>query len=513
MTEQSRRLCVALALLGGACGSRAVPQTKPDGGGDAAGDASDGAASTSHPDFTSGTRLRARSWTAGGETLGVDTLAGPLDQIWYDQQLGVPCTFVTSDRGVWCEPVPSFLDPARASFPVIGFAEAACGGDRVISGPIGGPRGAWRDAYCAGKRYARLLERQEGLIVVSTYEVGAALSGTSWYMQPLDLPDECSAVDVVQPSDFRRVARKATVADFVSARREKIPSGRRLSPIMIVADDGARQRVAWHDEELNVGCNVAPSGDGKMRCLPTAGGALVLPGFFAEGCKLILAVPTTEGVKEGDLVKAAQTAPGISLDAYYRLGAAAKKIYEIAADGACVESIFFTGAYPLIDELPVSRMDEFTSTSRDVNGLRATTLVDAEGTVDRSTFTLTDVSTGVRCMLAPTSDGRTRCLPDTTVNLRYADATCPAASPVVSNAPGAPAPTHAMRWKGDVCSGGFDVVAVGAAIPSPEKTYDTDPYGSGCVLNPFATPGILSYHSVGQPLPLDAFPAVELVTE
>jgi hypothetical protein len=32
-------------------------------------------------------------------------------------------------------------------------------------------------------------------------------------------------------------------------------------------------------------------------------------------------------------------------------------------------------------------------------------------------------------------------------------------------------------------------------------------------LNPFARPDTLSYYALGQPVALDAFPAVELVTE
>jgi hypothetical protein len=511
------RFGVTLALLVGACGGRAAPPTQVDGGDDASSDAStdaaDGAAATNHPDFTSGTRLRARTWVSDGVTVGIETSATSMDQVWYDQQLGVPCTFVTRGDGARCEPVPSYLDPAGGGFPVFGFADALCGSERVVTGPVGSAFGPWRAAYCAEKRYARILEPAGDAIETNSYEVGPALTGAAWYMKPLDQPDACFPVDIVPPADFRRTARKTTPTDFVGAHLETIRSGRRLSPIMLVADDGTRQRVGWHDEDLNFDCSARPSEGGKTRCLPNAGSAFVLPGFFSEDCKLTLAIPDNAGAKAGDLVKPVQAAPGIRLDAYYRLGAAAKKIYERSENGECVESIFFAGAYPLIDEVLSSRMDELTLRSTVVGRFLTTSLVDAEGTVDRSTFTLFEASSNTSCAFAPTSDGKTRCLPSTALNIRYGDAACTPSAPLVSVPPGGPSPDLAIRWKGDVCSGGYELASIGSAVAGPDKTYDTNAYGVGCYLNPFATPGTLSYFALGQPVSPDLFPAVELVTE
>lgn len=462
----------------------------------------------------SGTRLRARTWVTddGARWLDrTDSGGGPVGgQIWTDTQLGVPCTFQQLPSGDFaCFPVATFGDPGVGGLPVRGYADADCT-QRIAFGPTTAAP-ASRDAYCAGKTYAVVIEVQPGVATHPMYSAGKPATLTTWYQRPLDAND-CVATPAPAGVQIVPLGQKVAPADVVVGHVERVPTGRRLSYLQIVAADGSREQIGWYDTVNQVECSVTASADGPARCVPAAEEAFFLGQFGDAACTKPL-VYFSDETNVPSIVRPTSNAPQGVKDGYYRVGAAATTAYEMK-DGQCVANDTPAKFFHVAEEIPVTTtFDAFTDVDLSPTGARLSlpARADGEGAIDLAPATIMDRTAMAACNLAPTSDGKMRCLPET-LQKRYSNATCDSA-PFVSNY-GATSPRYASGWMGDFCTGGVGLFEIGAAVSTPADVYDTDAQGQGCARNPFASGSRdLTFSAVGDTVSPSTFAEAKLVVE
>jgi hypothetical protein len=520
MSSRSGGVAVCLVALSACTGGSQASDAGPRGDGDAAADAvdggsdGDGGAMTIFPAATkNGTRLRARTWVTedGTRRRDVSNTGSPF---WSDNQLGVPCTFQSLPSGEFaCFPVATFGDPAVSFLPVQGFADAACT-QRIAFGPgtaSGSAAQASRDAYCVGKAYAFAIELQSGTATSPLYATGQPLALTTWYQRQLGT-DNCVATPTPTGVKVVPLGQKVSTADLVVGHVERVPTGHRLSYLQIVADDGTRERIGWYDTVTNLECTVTPLKQGPARCVPAAEKAFLFPGGFGDAACTKALVYIADETMVPSIVQPDSSSLQAAQDSYYRVGGPSPDTYQMQ-DGKCVKTDTPANFFHFAEEIPLTTFDAFTDIDLSPTGARlgVAARADGEGAIDLAPATIMDGTTMAACNLAPASDGKMRCLPET-LQKRYSNATCDSA-PFVSNY-GPTSPRYASGWMGDFCTGGVGLFEIGAAISTPADVYDTDAQGQGCARNPFASGSRdLTFSAVGDTVSPSTFAEAKLVVE
>jgi hypothetical protein len=504
-----------------ACGRAALPAAPPSPPVPADGRQPD-LAPPFPADTTNGARLRARAWVTEDGVRLPETVEGARGQTWQDTTLGVPCVFRGPDDDLRCVPL-SFYGDAWGNFglvPTLAFADASCGGQRLVVGPgvgVDPAAQAYRDAACGARRYASVIHEGSdkiapgsfGLEGFDTYEVGAPFEGATYFVKRLD-DGSCLAVDRRPTDHLFAVARKVEPSELVSGRVARVETGRRLDLVVIAAADGSRQRVSWHDRALDVDCDVQVDVDGISRCLPKLDDGLLLPGLFGDAAcgQRAIYEPTS---RPRAFLHASDGADGTSRDAIYLAGGVVTGLYQ-GEGGRCtlVQSAGLEWFHVLVGEVERGTFDTFDDVSPTAGRLSPRLRADGEGATERFPVVLTDTKTKLECALQPTPDGGTRCLP-AWMQARYPDSSCSGAAFTTGVIGDPAAPKHGARWSGDLCGGGFELHELGAALAPTAEVYDTSPAGEGCARNPFASDSsALFYNALGPAVPPTAFAAVTL---
>ena len=508
-------ICVALAATAFGCGPARSSR-------DAGGSPTDGAMSEPYghdagttafpPDQVSGTRLRARYWSADDGTRQVDAWS---QIFWFDNELGTPCTFLegTLAAGTFsCEPAV-ILNVAEQQ-----FVDDACQDPQRVAtsdsvGPL--PQSSFmqftRDADCGVRKYAA----DHGVI----YELGARLAVT----QLFDAVNGCVPNPLPAGTVAYAVGGKLDPSDRVKAHLERVDTGHRLSTIQLVADDGARQRTGWYDNTLATECQVGVAVDGKPRCLPTSVAPSLSSGIdtFADAActtrVAVVAPPETPDQPPGAFAKE----PGGALDCglmtsrYERIGKRYTGDLYIGNAASCTKldaGLILGGAFYL-EEVPPEAMDAFEDVVVGTGRLQIKVRKDPQGAVDAFPFgpslsgrdldALMDSQTHQLCRFEATSDGLAHCLPALSPQMQGLN--CDRKVVVATKPPcGQPEPLNTTVWRGDECTGGFDVSAFGAAImPNSGRVGD-------CYVVP--TPDV-TFYEIGAALPPSTFVAAKLVVE
>jgi hypothetical protein len=510
-------IACALALF--ACGKSTLSPSgegQPGAGAPSVGDA--GAPSVEPqpfpPDQVSGTRFRARYWQLARDVRIADSLSGA---VWFDTQLQNPCVWVPRGTEYRCELLGAFRlarlysDSACTGANRVAEAvslEPAISADGALPTPLSTP--SLRDASCADKAYG-----QDGS---GWFELGGQVPATSLY----DGGAGCVPATLSSNAIVRGVGRKLSNEELGVARVERVDIGHRLGPVQIVAEDGARQRIAWHDGSLDADCAVGLAADGEMRCLPSTQAKSDGQWFTDSACKN--GVVTLTGENATGAPPPFATVTEVSYDCapdptrVFRTGALVTGPLYFGLNGICTEvpaGMAEPATYALTEVLP----EDMVAFERRTIGdrLQVNVLVSAEGALDAYPFSaaftspsdlgfeqgLTDTQLGQRCRLLAT-DGETRCLPEWSPQFPGMSCTRNVVGQVqfASACPQPPAPTFTAIWQGDSCQGGYAFAALGAHIqPNSGRVGD-------CLVG-----GSSSFFEVGAAVPLSTFQAVQLVTE
>jgi hypothetical protein len=470
----------------------------------------------------SGTRLRARTWVAADGTRVLDTTDDTArGQIWYDTALETPCTFQGPDDGTLrCVPLTPFADPQSLFGPfTLGFLGASCQGERVAAGPYGWSSpasAALREASCGGKRYATLIN--ETSVDPDIFEVGAPLDGaTAIFSRPYDTPDECGPPKADAPNHYYRLGRRVERGQLVQAHIQVVRTGKRMAFRSIVGADGTQQRIGWYDTSLDVDCTVGEAGDGNTRCLPRADSVPFLGVYGDAGCRM----PVTFQAGGAAFAVATSSEGGLKARTYYRVGPPSAKIY-FQSGTDCTSFDSDTSSFRTLTEVPFTTFEAFPEVTAAHARLKVTVHADADGAVEAFPLSpgpfpnaVTDAKTSEPCVFAPASDGKLRCLPDSTA-VRYTTPACAAApgtGVVTLSFLGDRRPKHAAVWSGDACTGGFALSELGRRQgPQLGDLWDTTFYGDACLLTPFHDENLDAY-SIGPAESAAGFVDAALVTE
>lgn len=494
-------------------GSTAGGSNLPAGGAGAVGQPSLGFP----PDHVSGTRLKARVWREGGQALVDDRNGQGGLLIWYDSELETPCVFERRDGTLACFPLGGAGDLGIAFLPVYGFGDGGCRNQRLAAPTVSAPRDAW----CPAPRYATLIREGAPLITwgfdsagLDTYELGAAVPGSTWYEKPLSGGDECGLVTDAPFTTLYPVARKLETTELVSGHVERVDTGFRLGAVVIVGDDGSRERVAWYDNQLGAECSVQLDTHGVARCVPPSTPLVPCGPLYGDGDCLVELACQDEPPPLGFLGDAgsrwAVSTDSSSEQVYYRVGTRPSAVYSLAS-GVCTRTVLDPSSFVTILKGSTAPLDTFGDTVRGDGRLRVAVRVDSEGATDPSPGSITDSATSEPCSLVLAAGGDVRCFP-ASATARYSDASCGEADRLALTSPSEPAPPYLSAWLGDPCGGGTALFERGPMLASPSRVYDTDAFGQGCTYNPYAT-GASNAYSFGPSVPLESFVAATLVTE
>jgi hypothetical protein len=522
----------SLLLVGGCGGGGAKgPGTAdaggaPEGGGDGAGDVVRRAFPA---DEISGTRLRAQYWQIE-DGQRVPQVSGIATPVWFDTKLGTPCVWRPStDTTYVCAPSSPYVfqrdlyadaecktpaGAARSYFYEWAASEAAPP-PSVISGslPFGPPQGSNeldRETSCADKGY--------GWDGEDVLELGAPLAATTFY----DAVRGCKAVPLAPGEVARSMGRKLAPSELATAHVERDDTGHRLSTRQLVSDDGARQRIGWYDNVLGAACTVGVAADGKPRCLPDGPDAGQTLFFFSDaaGSPLGLVSVDPNPYEPGSYIRAAGEA--------FACGQTRLKVYRV---GATYDGDIYTpgdptpipanakpaGIYVHVTEIAAKSMDAFLP--RTVGGrLQITALVDAEGALDVFPFganpfggtvarfaeDLTDSSLQQPCKLQHLPDGSIRCLPAWSRQVAGLNCT---RNVVMSVQPftmcaGDPVATFTAAWRGDACTGGYELSGFGKMIVPNSGAVGDCTVGGG--------PDRTTFYEIGAAAPPATFAAATL---
>ena len=508
----------------GAAGAPYAPA--PDGGGGV------GGTTTSFPAAAvSGTRLRLYTWVTADGMRRPDTIDGTArGQIWYDTQLETLCTFApVDDVGLACVPLQTYGDPGNIFFNLaLAFLDAGCQGERVAAEPPFCTLASCSEAACGAKRYATLVHEgaPSGATIDSgsgndnagldLFELGPPLGATPVFTRAAGEGATCAPPAADSPNHYYRLGRRLAASELVRGHVETVSTGHRISFVSIIADDGARQRIGWHDTALDADCSIGLARDGQPRCLPNAPSVTAFPEVFADAdCHTpVFFSPGGEAfvtTLSGDF--------GLEPGGYYRAGAEPKQLFSDTGTGCVSLGAGVPGLLTLSDEIPPGAFDAFAETTIATARFEMVVHVDRDGAIEPFPISrdgwppLTDTKTHERCDLARAADGKTRCLPGSP-SVRYTSPACGATPGAgIVSVLGDP-PPYASTWSGDACTGGLALSLVGKSIPATGAVWDTTSYGDFCVANPLALDDpSLEFYAVGAAEPSSNFEQAAPITE
>jgi len=232
--RQAIGFVVCVMLLGCSGGSNTVPDGGVDGG-------SDGSTSGG-PDYTSGTRLRAKVYASAD---GARQWHG-----WFDQQLQTSCAVTTAEDDVLrCVPTGAYYSTDT-------FADSACTEPVATSLPA-----------CEAPPSYALQNATSGCANIA-YAIGAkVVPAAVWTNQG----GGCQPATPEPTVDYYRVGAKVDPATFVKETRTREARGPELQVQFFVGEDGSKQPNGLFDSTRKGACATVylPLDSYAGRCVPS----------------------------------------------------------------------------------------------------------------------------------------------------------------------------------------------------------------------------------------------------
>jgi hypothetical protein len=450
----------------------------PEAGGDLATGVPDDVAASS------GTRLRARFYVTEGDRL----FAG-----WYDQARGEVCHFRAG------------ADGTTRCFPEVfhAYAGAHCGGrDLVLI-----------DRQDSCERPKRLVDNELGGVDEIEPQAIAAI------------PSGCSLA-LGERDELHFVARRIPDTAFVAAHRVRATTvpGVRLTPILLVADDGAAEPTSHYDEELGVECDVAIADDGQRRCLPALDPCFSAVAYADAACTAAFAndivsptCPPSPRFARGWMVLVAQDCPD-DRSTVFAPGPPPTAhgggwIYKHDPQGACVTAGQWGGITRGLTPVEPSRFAAVPAppsarVRRPFGGLAVR---GGYGPGDGEQ-TFEDTRLAGACSFLRGADGELRCLPTARARAAFSDAACTQALAGVDLLlPDCFVPPHTLAGSyavvaADSCAPPAQVITLAPHAPGTSTVYRKT--AEGC-----AADGAITGYAAGAPVALERFAAARIEVE
>jgi hypothetical protein len=214
------------------------------------------------------------------------------------------------------------------------------------------------------------------------------------------------------------------VTSLVGAMPTALGSGA-IVPVMLEAEDGAKQFFGWRSASANADCNVGIAADGKPHCLPIP--IAVVGTFWTDAACTQPAARTQKSTCTGEGAYVANAANGVcpAATSIFHAGAKQQNAYQRDAANVCSAAPLSTSdIYPLGAELPPAMMDAATIGMLPGNQrLRPLTHSTGGRTVVRAQFW--DAKMRTVCTPTAGTNGRIYCLPKVTEPPRgFLEQTC-----------------------------------------------------------------------------------------
>jgi hypothetical protein len=395
-------------------------------------------ASPAHPDFASGTRLRAVAWEVDGTQV--------LDHF-FDVQRNEPCAFIENaithvgpGPTYWCLPLGTASHDADGTLSY--FADAACSVPLALPPASGNADYAiLRPADACADRLSvmhALPATKRGVFVMNAG--GCGKGNTSLTVQ---------AIGDAVPLD-----------QFVSASEVAGDANGRIAPLALVTADGARQTIGGYDRDRKISVTATdPGSKGDPRWFPAR---LAFDGTgsnFYSDAACGTSVPTKIGRDAVCPIQAGFVFNGSCGDGtYFEVGAPVNGLYDKDANGKCIAATASNlHAFALGSATPAAEFAPASVIERGGNRVHARAWSEAGAFSE-----LVDAVTGTTCAPVAAFDGSTRCLPAASADVSiFGDAACtqPAFEQPTDPCGHTPVPTY-LRSNGHAYQ-------VGALIPGP----------------------------------------------
>jgi hypothetical protein len=261
------------------------------------------------------------------------------------------------------------------------------------------------------------------------------------------------------------------ITSLVAATPTPVASGA-IVPVMLEAEDGARQFFGWRSAGVNADCNVGIAADGKAHCLPTP--FAVVGTYWTDASCTQPAARTQKSTCTGEGEYVANAANGVcpAATSIFHAGAKQQNAYQRDAANVCSAAALSTSdIYQLGAELPPAMMDAATIGMSPGNArLRPLTHATAGGTVVRAQFW--DAKMRTVCSPTAGTNGRIYCLPKVTEPARgFLEQTCSGTAVFLKRAEDCDISYGAME--NTVCPVGKRIFALGT-VPLTGGFYTTE---------------------------------------
>jgi hypothetical protein len=255
----------------------------------------------------------------------------------------------------------------------------------------------------------------------SVWRRGDAVSG-SLYVR--STADACVAASALRADQKAWAIEPVEVVSLVAATPTAMGTGP-IVPVMLEAEDGAKQFFGWRSEGEKADCNVGMAADGKAHCLPTP--IAVVGTYWTDASCTQPAARTQKSTCTGEGQYVANAANGVcpAATSIFRAGPKQQNAYQRDATNTCSAAALSTSdIYPLGAELPPAMMDAATiGMLPGSQRLRPLTHTTASGTVVREQFW--DAKMRTVCSPTAGTNGRIYCLPKVTEPARgFLEQTC-----------------------------------------------------------------------------------------
>jgi hypothetical protein len=341
---------------------------------------------------TGGTRLRPHGWApaAAGE--------GPAISVGLtDTTLNFDCLWqVSTDGKVRCLP--------DAHQGAIAYADSQCSKAVLVT------TASRCNPAADAAAYGTLFNFNTCPASRSVWRRGDAIAG-SLYVR--DTANACVAASAPRVDQKAWAIDPVEVASLVAATPTAVGSGP-IVPVMLEAEDGARQFFGWRSEGAQADCNVGIAADGKAHCLPTP--IAIVGTYWTDAACTQPAARTQKSTCTGEGQYVANATNGVcpAATSIFRTGAKQQNAYQRDATNTCSAAALSTSdIYPLGAELMPEMMDAATIGMLPGNQrLRPLTHSTGAGTVVREQFW--DAKMRTVCSPTAGTNGRIYCLPKVT---------------------------------------------------------------------------------------------------
>lgn len=439
MRERGRAAAATLIVaLAASCSGATTSDGAPDAG------------AAARPDFTSGSRLRARVVRADGVSLFLG---------WHDRVQDVDCAFAeTADGAIRC--VPS--GPGVTSVGAV-YLDAACTTPAISPGR----------PECGGLKLVVQGDRCNRAVSIGRVGTTIMSADPDYYQHP----DGSCTTGSGGGTTSLTITGSLPLTAFVAAKKVDVPRGGRLAQTFLEAEDGSAQAYELIDTERKTSCVARPRTD---RCVPEAV-AWVFGDYTDPSCTTAVAATVAA------FTAACGKPPSLVLDlpgygspwdgkgcgpeggaTFYQVGAPA--IGDVYGGSASCSKLQFTGQefYALGAPVPAEALPRLIHGSSGAGRIKLRAYADERGT-RLVGYTLFDSARGEECEAALAGDGALRCMPAPqafgSISAFYADAAC--LIPTVTTRPGCAPPQLAETLESLACGEARRrIYSVGAQITS-----------------------------------------------